>query len=78
VIKEATAEKYLRHLRDAGYLIQVKGSRSCAVMWRFLPSMHTGPRAPMIQRVKRVWDQNLKKVMWSEESTGSLTAEEDL
>lgn len=24
----------------------------------------TGPKAPMIQRIKQVWDPNLKKVMW--------------
>ena len=60
VIKEDTAAKYLRHLHDAGYLHNIKGR------YRFLPSMHTGPKPPMIQRVKRVWDQNLKKVMWSE------------
>jgi hypothetical protein len=61
VIKEATAERYLRHLCEAGYLRQTKGR------YRLLPYMHTGSKPPMIQRVKRVWDQNLKMVMWSEE-----------
>lgn len=60
VIKENTAARYLRYLCDAGYLHNQKG------LYRFLPSMHTGPKPPMIQNVKRVWDQNLKKVMWSE------------
>ena len=29
--------------------------------------MYTGPKAPMVQRVKRVWDPNLKRVMCVEE-----------
>lgn len=61
IISESTAKSYVSHLCQAGYLVQVKG------IYRFVPSMHTGPKPPMIQRVKRVWDQNLKKVMWSED-----------
>ncbi len=60
VISEDTARSYANHLAQAGYLLKIKGN------YRFKPSMHTGPKPPMIQRVKRVWDQNLKKVMWSE------------
>lgn len=60
-ISPDTAKSYTRYLCNAGYLRKT-GDRYC-----FIPSMHTGPKPPMIQRVKRVWDQNLKKVMWSEE-----------
>ena len=62
VISEATARSYTGHLCQAGYLLKVKGS------YRFRPTMYSGPKAPMIQRVKRVWDANLKKVMWSEDA----------
>lgn len=60
-VKEDTAKSYIGHLCNAGYLRKT-GDRYC-----FIPSRHTGPKPPMIQRVKRVWDPNLKKVMWSEE-----------
>jgi hypothetical protein len=59
LIAEATAEEYIKFLRLAGYLKKVKGG------YRLLPGRYTGPKAPMIQRVKQVWDQNIKQVMWS-------------
>lgn len=62
VVSVGTAQTYAIHLCHAGYLLKVKGA------YRFRPTMHTGPKPPMIQRVKRVWDPNLKKVMWSEEA----------
>lgn len=61
IIKESTAVDYARHLCLAGYLIN-RGNR-----YIFKKTSHTGPKAPMVQRVKRVWDQNLKKVMWRED-----------
>jgi len=60
VIAESTAASYIRHLCDAGYI------RKGKYLFRFITAMYTGPKPPMVQRVKRVWDQNLKKVMWSE------------
>jgi len=61
-VKETTAEDYCKHLCRAGYLRRDKHGA-----YFFIPQMFTGPKPPMIQRVKRVWDQNLKKVMWSED-----------
>lgn len=61
-IKLSSAEDYCRHLSRAGYLRRDKDGR-----YSFLRHMFTGPKPPMIQRVKRVWDQNLKKIMWSED-----------
>lgn len=58
----SSAEDYCRHLNRAGYLRRDQGGR-----YTFLRHMFTGPKPPMVQRVKRVWDQNLKKVMWSED-----------
>ena len=64
VVKLSSAEDYCLHLCRAGYLRRDKDGR-----YTFLRHMFTGPKPPMIQRVKRVWDQNLKKVMWSEEGS---------
>lgn len=61
IIKEATAADYTKHLCHAGYLRKRKNR------YLFLQAKYTGPKPPMIQRVKRVWDQNLKKVMWRED-----------
>lgn len=62
IVKLASAEDYCHHLYRAGYLRRDKDKR-----YTFLRHMFTGPKPPMVQRVKRVWDQNLKKVMWSED-----------
>lgn len=61
IIKESTASDYAHHLCLAGYL-RNQGNR-----YLFKKTSYTGPKPPMIQRVKRVWDQNLKKVMWRED-----------
>jgi len=61
IVKETAAADYVKHLCFAGYL-RKKDSR-----YMFIKSSYTGPKPPMIQRVKRVWDQNLKKVMWRED-----------
>ncbi len=61
IIKRSTARDYIKHLYLAGYL-RKQGGR-----YLFLKSSYTGPKPPMIQRVKRVWDQNLKKIMWRED-----------
>lgn len=60
-VKESSAADYCKHLCHAGYLTKnAKGK-----IYRFLPSRYTGPKPPMIQRTKQVFDANLKKVMWS-------------
>ena len=61
VVKHETAKEYCRKLCQAGYLVKIANGR-----YRFLPDMFTGPRPPMVQRVKRVYDPNLKKVMFSQ------------
>lgn len=60
-VLESSAERYIRHLCRAGYL------RQDGAYHLFLPQMFTGPKPPMVQRVRRVWDQNLNQVMWSED-----------
>lgn len=58
LVAESEAVDYISHLFKAGYLL-ANGGR-----FRMLPSKYTGPKPPMVQRVKQVYDQNLKKVMW--------------
>lgn len=66
-IKESDAKDYLRYLRLAGYLVsQRQALPGGPAVYRLLPGRYTGPRPPMVQRVKRVWDPNLNKVMWSQ------------
>jgi hypothetical protein len=62
------ARDYLVNLHKAGYV-----SRSDAKPFKgpckylLIPSMNTGPRPPMIQRIKQVYDPNLGKVMWTDQ-----------
>lgn len=55
-VAESEARTYCQALARAGYLRKEIGGYAFA---RF-----TGPKAPQIQRVKRIWDPNLKKVVW--------------
>jgi predicted transcriptional regulator len=66
-VSVSTIKTYLMHLQRAGYLvIHQAGGPNKPARYKLLPSMNTGPRAPMVQRTHRVFDANLKKVMWSE------------
>lgn len=68
----ATARTYVRRLHQAGYLDLLSGvSGSFTAIYVLKRSMRTGPRAPMIQRVKAVWDPNLCR------HVGVATANED-
>jgi len=73
-VAEATAKAYLKALTTAGYLkvleegrafVPGKGARQ--TRYCLLPSKYTGPRPPMIQRTKCVYDPNLAKIVWQEE-----------
>lgn len=59
-VKESTAVTYVGALLKAGYLTMLSNG---SIM--LLPSMNSGPKPPQIQRTKRIWDANLKKVVWS-------------
>lgn len=52
------AEYYCRFLALAGYLVKAAGS------YRLV--MVHGPKPPMIQRVKAVYDPNLGRVVWTQ------------
>lgn len=59
-ISRDEAARYLRYLTRARYLRQT-GTGDKA---QYLLVRNTGPKAPQVQRVRRVWDPNLKQVTW--------------
>lgn len=65
-IKLSDAKQYASYLHKAGYLV-VTGKPSThggLTRYRLLQSQYTGPKPPMIQRVKQVYDPNLGRVVW--------------
>ncbi|MFP4900678.1 hypothetical protein ACLFKT_16225 [Paraburkholderia sp. BR14261] len=73
-VAEATAKAYVKYLANAGYLNLVdpghpfiKGKGAKQARYRLAAGKYTGPRPPMIQRTKSVYDPNLGKIMWQEE-----------
>jgi hypothetical protein len=72
-VKPQTAQTYIGHLHKAGYLIQLRGPKvmgrgrpTLPARYRINPAKVSGPRPPMIQRSKAVYDPNLDKVVWEE------------
>lgn len=58
-VMRETARKYVQHLANAGYLLQVRaGKPGNPTVWRLKPVMNTGPRPPLILTAKIVYDQN--------------------
>ncbi len=67
LIKHADARTYIKYLHMAGYLIIVMPAKSddkSQTRYRMPASRYTGPRPPMIQRTKQVFDPNTGKVVW--------------
>lgn len=68
VVAEQEAREYCQSLAKAGYLLDVSPRKNkCVSIYRFNRTMDTGPLPPMIQRIKSVWDQNLRKIVWQAE-----------
>jgi hypothetical protein len=64
-VSEADAKYYCAYLARAGYLAVVEpGGPARLARYRFLVTRNTGPRAPMVQRVRQVFDPNLGRVVW--------------
>lgn len=67
-VAAATAKRYLIYLKLAGYLIEVQpATKVVPAKFRLKPNKNTGPKPPMIQRTHRVYDPNLKKIVWRED-----------
>jgi len=68
-VPETTAKTYCGYLLRAGYLEVLRAGRGIgkggeAGMYRTVKSRISGPRAPMITRIKAVYDPNLHLVAW--------------
>lgn len=61
-----TAKRYLRWLAKAGYVQVIRRPGQRAHRYKLAPGRYTGPRPPMIQRTRQVYDPNLAKVVWAE------------
>lgn len=57
---------YCLFLTRAGYLRRetVKTARGRHLRYHVVPALYSGPRAPMIQSIKQVYDPNLGRVVW--------------
>ena len=65
LITEAAAKDYIGFLFRAGYLLLNRQSKpGKQAEYRVNPKKYTGPLPPMIQRIKQVYDQNTKQVVW--------------
>ncbi|MDT3671817.1 MAG: hypothetical protein ROZ37_15985 [Aromatoleum sp.] len=66
-----TAKAFVLTLHAAGYLEEItpakRGCQARPARFALRGDMNTGPRPPMIQRTKAVFDANLGRVMWHEE-----------
>lgn len=64
----STVKHYCNFLEHAGYLTVVTKGKggSAASTYRTVKSRISGPRAPMITRLKVVYDPNLHQVVWGE------------
>lgn len=65
-IKEGDARDYVKHLLRAGYLRSDCPRPGATATYRTLPGKYTGPKPPMVQRTRQVFDPNLGKVVWSQ------------
>lgn len=73
-VTETTAKSYVGLLAAAGYLgvvehghSYIRGVGAKQTRYRLLASKYSGPRPPMIQRTRSVYDPNLGKIVWQEE-----------
>jgi predicted ArsR family transcriptional regulator len=69
-ISDSTAENYAVYLHRAGYLVAAeRRANGSAVRYRFIPNRYTGPKPPIVQRIRQVWDANTGHVVWSSRPT---------
>lgn len=70
-VKASTAIAYLYALGKAGMLHMLtpgkgKGKGGIATVWTVAPAHRQKPRAPMITRLKTVYDPNIHQIVWAE------------
>lgn len=62
-VSRGEALRYLRWLETIGYVINLDGAPRTRATYRLIND--TGPLAIVIQRGGKVWDPNLKEVVWT-------------
>lgn len=70
-----TARSYCRVLGRAGYLVALptgKGRQPGGPVWSVAPQHKDKPRAPMITRIKALYDPNVHQIVWSETADDAL------
>jgi hypothetical protein len=65
-VAEEHAGDYVGNLLRAGYLTIVQPSTPVRQA-RYRLVKRTGPKPPMVQRLKSIWDPNIGQIMWQEE-----------
>lgn len=68
-VSEVHAKDYCQHLAKAKYLRIAVPSKPGPAVYQFV--RFTGPKAPMIQRVKQVFDPNTGEVVWPKDKEGA-------
>lgn len=76
-VKELTVKKYCAMLARAGYLTVDRqgkgiGRGGIATQYRLLVSKVSGPRPPMITRLKAVYDPNIHEIVWQQNADDAI------
>lgn len=61
-VTESTASSYCKHLCRAGYLVRC-GRINRRTLYAIVPGTYYGPRAPMVTKVKAIYDPNLGELL---------------
>lgn len=75
-VSHEDAKDYIKYLHKAGYIVMTqpgkagRAATATKARYRFVPSKNTGPLAPMVQRIKHVYDPNLGEVVWTPDPEG--------
>jgi hypothetical protein len=60
-----TAKDYVLQLARGGYVVLARRGRNGVYSrYRFLRAMNTGPRSPIAQKSRAIFDPNLGRLMW--------------
>lgn len=76
-VRVSTAQSYCGTLGRAGYLVAVQpgkgiGRGGVQTVWRVAAEHRQKPRAPMITRLKTVYDPNEHRIVWAEDAEDAL------
>lgn len=67
-VHEEHAKHYVAGLNRAGYLVLTEAGKHSVSLSRFRlnPTMNTGPKPPLLQKLEAVYDRNLRRVVWQQ------------